>query len=119
MKTQEIIQTICSRLEMDQSQYNALMYEIGEEYFQLKCNGFEEALEAFRKSREMWHWWKIQYLMLDEQLVLHKVGFNLDLYRAHHIGLEYWPNKAIVQKALFDYEKIVQDIIKTSKMIKC
>lgn len=102
-----------SRLNISQQRYNSLLFEIGEEYFQWRCDGFEKVLQAFRYSREMWSWWKYQYLIIDEQLLLDKTPITFEIYRLQHLGLEYWPNSAIVDKALADYDKVVQNLIKS------
>lgn len=100
-----------------------MIFEFGEEYFEYRCNNFKDALKAFRASREMWNWWKYQYYMIDEQLLnLHSVSIlestaGIEIYRAQHLGLEHWPNRAIVDKAMKDYERIAQNIIKESQTV--
>ena len=112
------MQAICLRLNISQSQYNELMFETGEEYFKWRCNGYEKALQAFRTSREMWHWWRVQYIIIDGQLLSDKQPFNMPMYRAFHIGLEYFPHEAIVRKAMDDYENIAQEIINKHKEVE-
>lgn len=121
METKEIVKKICSLLQLSEQRYYELMFETGEEYFAFRCVGFEDALKAFRQSREMWNWWKYQYYMIDFDMIIHqqeaRLGLNLNVYQAIHIGLEYFPNKAIIDKAMRDYERIVQDISKESQLV--
>ena len=91
------------------------MYETGEEYFQWRCNGWTKILNEFRKSKEMWNWWKVQYAIIDEQIVLSKLDYDFNLYRTHHLGLEYGPDTAIVRRVLSSFEKAVQNEIKSIK----
>jgi len=109
------MRAMCEKLNIDPHRYSEMMFDMGEEYFKWRCDGFEKALQAFRTSREMWAWWKAQYIIIDRQLLTDAVNFNMEMYRAFHLGLEYFPHEAIVKKALGDYEKVAQGIIKESK----
>lgn len=91
------------------------MYETGEEYFKWRCGDWTRILNEFRKSKEAWSWWKIQYAILDEQIVLNDKDYDIEIYRAHHIGLEYWPNPAIVRRILSSFEKVIQQEIRSIK----
>ena len=88
------------------------MYEMGEEYFAWHCKGWDKILKVFRESKMMWNWWKVQYAIIDEQIVLNGEDLDIDLYRAHHIGLEYWPNRVIVKQVLDSFERAIKNEIK-------
>jgi hypothetical protein len=96
------------------------MFETGEQYFAFRCDGFKSALQAFRQSKEMWNWWKMQYMMIDQELLVAADQqpdipmtdtINLDIYQAIHLGLEYYPHKTLVKKVLVDYEVAVKNVI--------
>jgi hypothetical protein len=95
-----------------------MMYDFGIEYFKYSCDGYSRALKAFERSKEMWNWWKQQYYIVDEG-ILETLSpgevITLDLYRAFHLGFEYYCNEAIAEKAMDDYDKIVQNNILTNK----
>lgn len=124
MEQQNIRRKICQILDISEQRYFELIYELGEEYFAWRCQGFDDVLQVFRKNRQMWNWWTRQYYMIDRYLLGETPaeqknaerllgGLNgMKIYRAQHIGLEYWPNKAIVRQALNDYDRIVQGLIK-------
>lgn len=117
MEQAEIVKRICHLLGIESKQYYELMYETGEDYFAWQCKGFDDVLQSFRSSREMWNWWKQQYYLIDEHIIRSRAADlaadgGRKMYRTHHLGIEYYPNEAIVDKAMRDYESIVQDIIR-------
>ncbi len=114
MTTQEVTHKIKLMLSLNDEAYNMLMFETGEEFFEFKCAGFTQVLEIFRKSKSMWNWWNQQYLIIDEAIAANGRTMKLEEYRATHLGLEYYPDEAIVKKAITEYEQITQSLIKTT-----
>lgn len=118
MNRNQIRAEIMQRLRISDEQYGMIMYETGEEYFEWRCNGFTQVLDMFRKSQAMWEWWINQYFMIDEAIIQDNSKLTQELYRAIHLGLEYYPDEAIVQRAMDEYEHASQREITKCKRLK-
>lgn len=113
MEAHEITAIICKRLDISHSIYCKLMYEVGELYFEEKCKSWHRIRDAFRRSPQIWAWWKRQWEMMDEHIVLNNVRLkSREEYAAIHLGLEYYPNYVLVKHALDSYDKIIANHIK-------
>lgn len=100
------------RLGIGEGEYNRLMYEAGELYFERKCRGWDRIREAFRQSRQIWAWWTQQWELMDEQIV--RTGMPITGMRSYaniHLNLEHYPNSGLVKKALDGYDRAVLDEI--------
>jgi hypothetical protein len=93
--------------------YKELMFEFGEDYLELKCGSFKKVLAAWRQSGAIWNWWINQYYILDEALIHVEKNLSIDLYRAFHVGMDYYPNEGIVKRAMEEYDTVVQNEIKS------
>lgn len=112
MDRNDIQRIICRRLNITPEKYMELMFEFGEDYLELKCGSFKKVLSAWRQSKAIWNWWINQYYILDEALIHVEKNLTGDLYRAFHVGMDYYPDECIVKRAMDEYDKVVNNEIK-------
>lgn len=104
MDQKQIIQQICKRLNISQEQYFDMLLDTGREFFTWLNHGYD-LLDAFLQSKELWNWWKIQYYILDEELLGKPYTITVKFYRYMHLGIKVFPQQSIILKAIEDYEK--------------
>lgn len=106
---------ICRRLGISEQTYKTLIYEAGEAYFDMKCRGWNQVRDAFRRSPQIWAWWRRQYEMMDEWLIYNAPAIDMEIYRKMHTDMDYYPSESLVKRAMDDYDKVVQEEIQRQR----